>query len=56
MGTLNDFFVNRSFSEFTVEDGKLADGDVIRVMYTTEGLGKDLGGTWGNSNTTLKSP
>ena len=34
MGTLNDFFVNRSFSEFTVEDGKLADGDVIRVMYT----------------------
>ena len=55
MGTLNDFFVNRSFSEFTVEDGKLADGDVIRVMYTTEGLGKDLGGTWGNSNTTLKS-
>ena len=55
MGTLNDFFVNRSFSEFTVEDGKLADGDVIRVMYTTEGLGKDLGGTWGNSDTTLKS-
>ena len=59
MGTLNDFFVNRSFSEFLV-DAKdprycLSDGDVIRVMYTTTGLGRDLGGTWGNSDTTLKS-
>lgn len=59
MGALNDFFVNRSFSEFLV-DAKdprycLSDGDVIRVMYTTTGLGSDLGGTWGNSDTTLKS-
>ena len=55
MGTLNDFFVNTSFRDFTVKDGKLADGDVIRVMYTTTGLGADIGGSWYNSDTTLKS-
>ena len=60
MGTLNGFFVNLSFSEFTVQpnpntDIQLADGDEIHVMYTCTGLGKDLGGTWGNSDTTLKA-
>ena len=55
MGTLNDFFVNTSFRDFTAEAGKLADGDVIRVMYTTTGLGADIGGSWYNSDTTLKS-
>lgn len=55
MGTLNDWFTNEGFAAFTVANGKLADGDVIRVMYTREGLGADLGGTWGNSDTTIKA-
>lgn len=55
MGALNDWFTNEGFAAFTVANGKLADGDVIRVMYTREGLGADLGGTWGNSDTTIKA-
>ncbi len=60
MGTLNGFFVNLSFAEFTVEKNQntniqLADGDVIHVMYTSTGLGEDLGGTFYNSDTTLKA-
>ena len=55
MGTLNDWFTNYGFKEFTVSNGKLADDDVIRVMYTREGLGADLGGTWDNSDTTIKA-
>ena len=55
MGTLNDWFTNEGFAAFTVANGKLADGDVIRVMYTREGLGADLGGTWDNSDTTIKA-
>ena len=55
MGTLNDWFTNEGFAAFTVANGKLADGDVIRIMYTREGLGADLGGTWGNSDTTIKA-
>ena len=54
MGTLNDWFTNFGFGEFTVANGKLADGDVIRIMYTRD-LGVDLGGTWGNSDTTIKA-
>ena len=53
MGTLNDWFTNFGFKEFTVENGSLSNGDVIRIMYTREGLGADVGGTWGNSDTTL---
>ena len=55
MGALNDWFVNEGFGAFTVKNGKLTSGDVIRVMYTREGLGADLGGTWGNSDTTLSA-
>ena len=54
MGTLNDWFTNYGFAAFTVANGKLADGDVIRIMYTRN-LGVDLDGTWGNSDTTLKA-
>ena len=54
MGTLNDWFTNKGFGEFTVANGKLQDGDVIRIMYTRD-LGVDLDGTWGNSNTTLQA-
>ncbi len=52
MGTLNDFFVNEGFQHFSVRNGKISDGDEIRVMFT-QNLGVDLGGTWGNSDTSL---
>ena len=55
MGTLNDWFTNEGFGAFTVKSGKLASGDVIRVMFTLNGYGADLGGTWGNSDTTLSA-
>ncbi len=48
MGTLNDFFVNEGFQHF-----RPSNGDEIRVMFT-QNLGEDLGGTWGNSDTSLK--
>lgn len=57
MGTLNDWFTNYGFGAFSVAEGDLSDGDVIRVMYTNntsnDDAGADLGGTWGNKNTTL---
>ena len=57
MGTLNDWFTNYGFGAFSVAEGDLSDGDVIRVMYTNnttnDNAGGDLGGTWGNKNTTL---
>ena len=55
MGALNDWFVNEGFGAFTVKNGKLASGDVIRIMFTLNGYGADLGGTWGNSDTTLSA-
>ena len=55
MGALNDWFVNEGFGAFTVKSGKLTSGDVIRVMFTLNGYGADLGGTWGNSDTTLSA-
>ena len=54
MGTLNDWFTNRGFKEFTVADGKLADGDQIRVMFSLNG-GVDIGGSWSNNDTTVKA-
>ena len=54
MGTLNDWFTNASFSAFTVADGTLVSGDEIRVMYTKNGYGADIGGDWSTqSNTAL---
>ena len=55
MGTLNDWFTNEGFANFSVKNGKLADGDMISIKYTSVGLGEDVGGTWSNSDTTLKS-
>ena len=55
MGTLNDWFTNVGFGNFTVANHKLGDGDEIRIMYTRTGYGEDLGGTWNNQNTTLKA-
>lgn len=58
MGTLNDWFTNEGFQSFSVKaknrNYRLADGDQIHIMYTDD-LGADLGGTWGNSDTSLKS-
>lgn len=54
MITLNDWFTNEGVAAFTVANGKLTDGDVIRVLYTCN-YGVDLGGTWSNCNTTLAS-
>ena len=58
MGTLNDWFTNEGFGNFSVAKGNLGDGDEIRIMYTRTGYGADLGGTWGGEdaqNTTLKA-
>ena len=55
MGTLNDWMVNEGFDQFSYKNGKLQDGDVIRVMYTTTGFGEDLGGSWNNADTSLKA-
>lgn len=54
MGTLNDWFTNFGFSEFTVKDGTLKAGDEIRLMYSVNG-GEDLGGSWGNTDKTVKN-
>ncbi|MBQ3400886.1 MAG: DUF4430 domain-containing protein, partial [Lachnospiraceae bacterium] len=53
MGTLNDWFVNRGFPDWTVADGSLQAGDLIRVMYSRN-MGADLGGDYyDQSNTSL---
>ncbi len=52
MGKLNDFFVSNGFPEYTVSNGSLSDGDVIEIVYTTN-LGLDVGGIWGDPDTTL---
>ena len=54
MGTLNDWFTNFGFQEFGYQNGELKDGDEIHIMFT-QNLGVDLGGTWDNSDTTLKN-
>lgn len=53
MGTLNDWFTNEGFSNFTAANGKLQSGDEIHIMYTTD-LGVDLGGSFTGNDTTLK--
>ena len=46
MGTLNDWFTNKGFANFSVEDG-----DKIRVMYTCN-YGVDIGGGFGTKDDT----
>ena len=53
MGTLNDWFTNFGFSNFTVANGALHAGDEIRVMYTR--TAEDLGGSWNSTDTRLKA-
>jgi hypothetical protein len=58
MGTLNDWFVNEGFNQFAVSDEELGDGDEIHVMYTNMAngdLGSDIGGSWFNADTSLRS-
>ena len=43
MGTLNDWFTNTGFSNYTVSNGTLRAGDNIRVMYSRN-MGEDIGG------------
>lgn len=54
MGSLNDWFTNVGFAGITVEEGTLAAGDEIRIMYTMA-YGDDLGGSWANNDKTVKA-
>ena len=55
MGTLNDWFTNYGFADITVASGNLESGDEIAIMYTSNGYGEDIGGTWAYNDTTVKS-
>ena len=55
MGTLNDWFTNYGFADITVANGNLESGDEIAIMYTSNGYGEDIGGSWANNDTTVKS-
>ena len=55
MGTLNDWFTNEGFDGFTVKNGKLEAGDEIRVQYTCEMMGADLGAEYGGTDKTVKA-
>ena len=54
MGTLNDWFTNAGFDAYTVANGKLTDGDELRMQYTMN-WGADLGSEWGGTDTSLKA-
>ncbi len=54
MGTLNDWFTNVGFADIKAGD-KLFAGDVIRVMYTVNGYGADIGGDWNTMSDTSLS-
>ena len=54
MGTLNDWFTNEGFDAYTVANGKLTDGDELRMQYTMN-WGADLGSDWSGTDTSLKA-
>ena len=57
MATLNDWFVNLGLQEFGASKSgfcKVENGDEIHAMFT-ENYGTDIGGSWGDSDTSLKS-
>ena len=54
MGTLNDWFTDEGLNAYTVANGKLADGDEIRMMYSMD-WGADLGYDWSGEDTSLKA-
>ena len=56
MGTLNDWFTNYGFDQYTTADGTLQDGDEIRVMYTSPGSSFGLAvGHVGSPHFTVRS-
>ena len=54
MGTLNGWFTNKGFANYSVADGTLKDGDEIILMYTSTGYGKDIGADWETGDKTVK--
>ena len=54
MGTLNDWFTDKGFANYTVAAGTLKAGDEIAVQHTCD-LGADIGGAFGDSNKQLKA-
>ena len=52
MATLDDWFTDEGLSAYSVENGKLSDGDEIHFMYTMN-WGADLGYDWMSTDTTL---
>ena len=53
MVALNDWFIHEGADTFTVAAGRLEPGDEVKVMYTNNGFGEDLGGSWGNNDKTV---
>ena len=54
MGTLNDWFTDKGFANYTVAAGTLKAGDEIAVQHTCD-LGADIGGAFGDNNKQLKA-
>ena len=52
MATLDDWFTDEGLSAYSVENGRLSDGDEICFMYTMD-WGADLGCDWASTDTTL---
>ena len=50
MGTLNNWFTNKGFDNYVIQPG-----DSIKIMYTSTGLGADLGGDWSSTDKRLRS-
>lgn len=48
-GTLNDWFTDAGFSDYTAANGKLEAGDEIRIMYTCS-WGADVGNDWSSTD------
>lgn len=53
-GTLNGWFTDMGFSNYTVENKGVKAGDVIKVMYSCDG-GPDVGNDYNNPTTALKT-
>lgn len=54
MGTLNDWFTANGLNEYKAADATLQNGDELCMMFSLN-YGEDLGGTWNNTNKTLKN-
>jgi|GEM_PF-5042543 len=48
MCSLNDWFLAEGLNAYSYDDGEINDGDVIKVLYTTD-WGADLGSDWSNN-------